>query len=157
MFIISSDLESVFREYGQIESIEMARDYEASKNAGYAFVQYKYAYLIHCLLLSHHFVLTYLRREPDGAKRALVALNGKVMAGQPLKVGLVSADSRRHVPDSGGVLDNVNEDTETGMSMNPHARLALMAKLQVRRAVSSVLFLLFFISPSFGPCRRMES
>lgn len=103
----------------------MAREYEASKNAGYAFVQYKCVFVIDLFDVNR-------AREPDGAKRALVALNGKVMAGQPLKVGLVSADSRRHVSDSGGVLDNVNEDTETGMSMNPHARLALMAKLQVR-------------------------
>lgn len=103
----AADLEKIFREFGQIDMIELDRDEATLTSRGYAFIQF---------------------HDPEGAKRALVGANGYMLAGQALRVGLVNDATKTRPP--GSSLDSVNEDSDAGVSLNAQARAALMAKLQ---------------------------
>jgi len=108
MIVFLSDLEKIFKEYGQVDAVELDRDEATLTSRGFAFVQF---------------------HDPEGAKAALVGANGFNLAGQLLRVGLVTDASKTAVKPG---LDSVNEDKDTGMQMNAQSRAALMAKLQVR-------------------------
>lgn len=73
------DLEKIFREYGQIDMIELDRDEATLTSRGYAFIQF---------------------HDPEGAKRALVNANGYILAGQALRVGLVNDNTKTKPPGS---------------------------------------------------------
>jgi len=99
--ITAEDIQDIFGEFGEVDSVELQRDAQTGLSKGYGFVQF---------------------RNPEAAKRALVQVNGRELVGNTIKVGLVNSTSKS----SGGAGDL---DEEGGESLDAHSRVSLMAKL----------------------------
>jgi len=103
--VTDQDVESMFTEFGDVDFVDLHREPETGLSKGFAFVQF---------------------RDPEAAKRALVQVNGREMAGRTLKVGLVNAATGKAV----GVLGELDEETGGGLSLDAQSRVVLMSKLQ---------------------------
>lgn len=73
----SSDLEAMFREFGDVQAAEVIMDRETGRSRGFGFVQMP---------------------SNEAADSAMNALNGKDMSGRPLVVN----EARERAPRSGG-------------------------------------------------------
>jgi len=103
--VTEHDVESMFVEFGEVDFVDLHRDPESGNSKGFAFVQF---------------------RDPEAAKRALVQVNGKELAGRPIKVGLVNAATGKTV----GPLGELDEETGGNLSLDAQSRVILMSKLQ---------------------------
>ncbi|KAF9121584.1 hypothetical protein BGW39_010421, partial [Mortierella sp. 14UC] len=118
--LTEDDLKLVFEQFGPIEFIKLHRDAETGKSKGFAFVQYK---------------------EADHAKQAMERMNGEVLHGRTIKVGLVtekgSNANNNHTTTNGyqynsGQINNTisMDDSDTaGYAMTSQSRVDLMQKL----------------------------
>ncbi|KAF9903323.1 hypothetical protein EC991_003970 [Linnemannia zychae] len=118
--LTEDDLKLVFEQFGPIEFIKLHRDAETGKSKGFAFVQYK---------------------EADHAKQAMERMNGEVLHGRTIKVGLVtekgSTTNTNHTTTNGYQYNNgqINnsismDDSDTaGYAMTSQSRVDLMQKL----------------------------
>jgi len=105
--VTEQDVRGMFAEFGEVDFVDLHREPETGNSKGFAFVQF---------------------RDPEAAKRALVQVNGREMAGRTLKVGLVNTASGK-----GGVgpaLGEIDEDGAGNLSLDAQSRAILMAKLQ---------------------------
>ena len=73
----SSDLEAMFRQYGEVTSAEVIMDRETNRSRGFGFVQMP---------------------ADDAAEQAMNAMNGQDMNGRPLVVN----EARERAPRAGG-------------------------------------------------------
>jgi len=103
--VTERDVESMFVEFGEVDFVDLHREPETGNSKGFAFVQF---------------------RDPEAAKRALVQVNGRELAGRPIKVGLVNAATGKAV----GPLGEIDEETGAGLSLDAQSRVILMSKLQ---------------------------
>jgi len=103
--VTDQDVESMFAEFGEVDFVDLHRERETGLSKGFAFVQF---------------------RDPEAAKRALIQVNGREMAGRTLKVGLVNASTGKAV----GVLGELDEESGGGLSLDAQSRVVLMSKLQ---------------------------
>lgn len=101
--VTNDDVETMFGEFGEVDFVDLHREPETGHSKGFAFVQF---------------------RDPEAAKRALVQVNGRELAGRTIKVGLVNTATGKAVNPLGEL------DEEGGMSLDAQSRALLMAKLQ---------------------------
>jgi len=101
--ITDEDIQDIFGEFGEVDFVDLHRDPESGVSKGFAFVQF---------------------RDPEAAKRALVQVNARELAGSVIKVGLVNNATGKAV----GIAGELDE--EGGMSLDAQSRANLMAKLQ---------------------------
>ncbi|KAG0223823.1 hypothetical protein BGX31_008330 [Mortierella sp. GBA43] len=114
--LTEDDLKQVLEPFGPIEFIKLHRDAETGKSKGFAFVQYKNA---------------------DDAKQAMERMNGYVLAGRSIKVGLVtergSNPQNAHTYQHGnGQINNsisIDDSDTAGYAMTSQSRADLMQKL----------------------------
>ncbi|KAI1317933.1 hypothetical protein EDD11_007455 [Mortierella claussenii] len=115
--LTEDDLKQVLEPFGPIEFIKLHRDAETGKSKGFAFVQYKNA---------------------DDAKQAMDRMNGYVLAGRTIKVGLVTEkgattqnNSYQHNNSNGQINNSISiDDSDTaGYAMTSQSRAELMQKL----------------------------
>ncbi|KAK3843698.1 MAG: hypothetical protein J3R72DRAFT_440591 [Linnemannia gamsii] len=117
------DLKLVFEQFGLIEFIKLHRDAETGKSKGFAFVQYK---------------------EADHAKQAMERMNGEVLHGRTIKVGLVTekgsttqnnnhttTNNNSYQYNNGQINNTISmDDSDTaGYAMTSQSRVDLMQKL----------------------------
>ncbi|KAG0272061.1 hypothetical protein BGZ95_000074 [Linnemannia exigua] len=117
------DLKLVFEQFGPIEFIKLHRDAETGKSKGFAFVQYK---------------------EADHAKQAMERMNGEVLHGRTIKVGLVTekgsttqnnnhtiTNNNGYQYNNGQIINTISmDDSDTaGYAMTSQSRVDLMQKL----------------------------
>jgi len=102
--VTEQDVRAMFAEFGEVDFVDLHRDAETGNSKGFAFVQF---------------------RDPEAAKRALVQVNGRELAGRTLKVGLVNATTGK-----GAILGEIDEEGVGNLSLDAQSRAILMAKLQ---------------------------
>ncbi|KAF9974293.1 hypothetical protein BGZ73_002309 [Actinomortierella ambigua] len=112
-----NDLREVLDPFGPIEFINLHRDPVTGKSKGFAFVQYKNA---------------------EDAKMALQEMNGYVLAGRPLKVGMVTErgshsnqQNRQNFNDPSNNISLDDSDT-AGYHITSQQRIDIMHKLMAR-------------------------
>ncbi|KAF9361095.1 hypothetical protein BGX34_007333 [Mortierella sp. NVP85] len=113
--LTEDDLKQVLEPFGPIEFIKLHRDAETGKSKGFAFVQYKSA---------------------EDAKQAMERLNGYVLAGRSIKVGLVTErgtnpQNTSSYHNNGQINNSISiDDSDTaGYAMTSQSRAELMQKL----------------------------
>ncbi|KAG0370245.1 hypothetical protein BGZ54_007146 [Gamsiella multidivaricata] len=114
--LTEDDLKQVLEPFGPIEFIKLHRDAETGKSKGFAFVQYKNA---------------------DDAKQAMERMNGYVLAGRTIKVGLVTErgsnpQTNNNYQYSNGQINNsisIDDSDTVGYAMTSQSRAELMQKL----------------------------
>ncbi|KAF9930466.1 hypothetical protein FBU30_000436 [Linnemannia zychae] len=121
--LTEDDLKQVLEPFGPIEFIKLHRDAETGKSKGFAFVQYK---------------------EAEHAKQAMERLNGYVLAGRTIKVGLVTEKGNtQNNYTTGGNINNgyqfnnsqinnsisIDDSDTAGYAMTSQSRIDLMQKL----------------------------
>jgi len=105
--VTEQDVQSMFAEFGEVDFVDLHRERDETGGAkGFAFVQF---------------------RDPEAAKRALVQVNGRELAGRTIKVGLVNAATGKA---GGPALGALDEEGVGNLSMDAQSRAILMAKLQ---------------------------
>jgi len=114
------DLSKLFSPYGELRQVHIPRD-EAGRSRGYGFV---------------HFL------DPSSAHKALTELNGHELGGKSIKLsaaneGATAASSSSSMPDAAWKLEH--DEGDSGLALNPHARLALMSRLAKSDDVSSAV------------------
>jgi len=121
--ISEEELKKLFSPFGEIEFIDLHRDPYTNKCKGFAFVQFKNA---------------------SEAREAMTAMNGFMLAGKELKVGIATSDMQlgESGPTAGALalgnnLDSLEEDSRgqgpgksPGLLQDANDRMALMQKLQ---------------------------
>ncbi|KAF9917329.1 hypothetical protein BX616_001360 [Lobosporangium transversale] len=114
--LTEEDLKQVLEPFGPIEFIKLHRDAETGKSKGFAFVQYKNAI---------------------DAKQAMERMNGYVLAGRAIKVGLVTEkgttqNNGYQYNSSNGQINNsisIDDSDTAGYAMTSQSRADLMQKL----------------------------
>ncbi|KAG0288896.1 hypothetical protein BGZ98_004072 [Dissophora globulifera] len=114
--LTEDDLKQVLEPFGPIEFIKLHRDAETGKSKGFAFVQYQNA---------------------EDAKIAMDQMNGKVLAGRTIKVGLVtergsSTQSNANYQYINSQINNsisIDDSDTAGYAMTSQSRADLMQKL----------------------------
>jgi len=99
----------MFAEFGEVDLVDLHREPETGLSKGFAFVQF---------------------RDPEAAKRALVQVNGRDLAGRTIKVGLVNAATGKPGTTTTNPLGEMDEEGVGNLSMDAQSRAQLMAKLQ---------------------------
>eukprot|EP01125_Pyxidicula_operculata_P012684 TRINITY_DN417_c0_g1_i1.p2 TRINITY_DN417_c0_g1~~TRINITY_DN417_c0_g1_i1.p2 ORF type:complete len:209 (+),score=60.19 TRINITY_DN417_c0_g1_i1:950-1576(+) len=102
--ISEKDIENIFSEFGEVQTVEVHRDTQTGISKGFAFVQYK---------------------DPEAAKRALAQVNGRELIGRPIKVGLVNSTTGK--PVSGDLDDTENPH------MDAQTRVVLMSRFNMSK------------------------
>lgn len=123
--LTEDDLKQVLEPFGPIEFIKLHRDAETGKSKGFAFVQYK---------------------NVEDAKQAMERMNGYVLAGRTIKVGLVTekgsgpqnnsqtttTGNNNGYQHSNGQINNsisIDDGETVGYAMTSQSRADLMQKL----------------------------
>ncbi|KAI8598867.1 hypothetical protein EDD21DRAFT_417348 [Dissophora ornata] len=114
--LTEDDLKHVLEPFGPIEFIKLHRDAETGKSKGFAFVQYKNA---------------------EDAKQAMERMNGQVLAGRTIKVGLVTERGSNTQSNSSYQYNNsqinnsisIDDSDTAGYAMTSQSRAELMQKL----------------------------
>ncbi|GJJ68818.1 RNA-binding protein 23/39 [Entomortierella parvispora] len=110
------ELQRELEKVGPLEFVKLHRDADTGKSKGFAFVQYK---------------------DLETAKKAMVDLNGQVLAGRTIKVGLVTekgsnGQSNNNYQYNNSLINNsisIDDSDTAGYTLTSQSRADLMQKL----------------------------